>query len=155
MKMIYTPALGKLEFLWTNMTYNQIDILKAAAQSIFDKKGFNILILDVRESSSMTDYFIIAEGTVERHVNALSTASQKALEEFQQKPFRVEGERTGEWVVVDYGDIVIHLFTPEMRERYALEEVWKDSTIVDVEIDTQPKNISKDRGYSWERKELL
>lgn len=117
------------------MTNKTLKILDAIAQAIYDKKGFNILALDVRSFSTMTDYYIIAEGNVERHVRALSLAIEDALKEHGLRPFHVEGRSEGDWIVLDYVDIVIHLFIPEFREKYALEELWKESKIVDVKIE--------------------
>lgn len=108
--------------------------LNAIAQAIYDKKGFNILVLDVRGISTMADYYIIAEGTVDRHVRSLSLGIREVLNEKKERPINVEGEKEGDWVVLDYGAIVIHLFIPELREKYALEELWKESKIVDVTI---------------------
>jgi ribosome-associated protein len=110
--------------------------LNRIAQVIYDKKGFNILVLDVREICTMTDFFIIAEGTVDRHVKALS---QAIIDEFaieKKDPLHIEGQQEGDWVVLDYGDFVIHLFIPELREKYALEELWEKGEIVDVKINT-------------------
>ncbi len=108
------------------------------AQIIFDKKGLNVLALDVREISTFTEYFLIAEGNVERHVIALARAviDQQSLE--GHPPFHVEGLKSGEWVVIDFGHIVLHLFHPDMRERYALERLWKDGKIIDLSIKVGP-----------------
>lgn len=111
-------------------------VLDRIAQAIFDKKGFNILVLDVRGISTMTDYFLIAEGSVDRHVKALSTAIRNELATIGLSPLYLEGEQEGDWVVQDYGNIVIHLFVPDLREKYALEDLWKESKIVDVKINT-------------------
>lgn len=111
-------------------------VLDRIAQAIFDKKGFNILVLDVRGISTMTDYFLIAEGSVDRHVKALSTAIRNELATIGLSPLYLEGEQDGDWVVQDYGNIVIHLFIPDLREKYALEDLWKESKIVDVKINT-------------------
>lgn len=82
----------------------------------------------------MTDYFIIAEGTVDRHVKALAHTISQTLEEFNHRALHIEGMQEGDWVVLDYSDFVIHLFTPELRQKYALEEVWSKGKIVDVNI---------------------
>ena len=115
---------------------NILKELTRIAQAVYDKKGINTLIIDVRNISSMTDYFIIAEGTVDRHVKALSNAIIDELAQLKRSPLHVEGQQEGDWVVVDYGDYVIHLFIPELREKYALEELWRKGQIVDVKIDT-------------------
>lgn len=111
-----------------------LPILNTIAQTIFDKKGFNILGLDVRGISTLTDYYVIAEGNIDRHVRAISFAIKDKLREEGLEPFHVEGEQTGDWLVMDYGDIIIHLFMPEVREKYALEELWNEAKIVDVKI---------------------
>lgn len=112
-------------------------VLNAIAQAIFDKKGFNILALDVKGISTMTDYYLIAEGSVDRHVRSLSTAIQDILTSLKIHINHIEGDKDGDWVVMDYGNIVIHLFIPELREKYALEELWKKAKIVDLDIKTQ------------------
>lgn len=117
--------------------------LNRIAQVIYDKKGFNILVLDVHEICTMTDYFIIAEGTVDRHVRAIS---QAIVDDFAGQgigPLHIEGQQEGEWVVIDYGELVIHLFIPDLREKYALEELWREGRIVDVKIDTSNTNPVK------------
>jgi ribosome-associated protein len=111
-------------------------VLSSVAQAIFDKKGFNILVLDVRGICTMTDYFLIAEGTVDRHVKALSGAVKDLLAEKGIPLFHVDGEQEAEWVVLDCSDFVVHLFVPEWREKYALEELWHAGKVVDVTIDT-------------------
>lgn len=120
--------------------------LTRIAQAVYDKKGFNILILDVRKISTMTDYFIIAEGTVDRHVKALS---QTIIDELSlhggRTPLHVEGQQEGDWVVLDYADFVIHLFIPELREKYALEELWRKGQVVDVKIDTAKPELKSTR----------
>lgn len=117
-------------------------ILNLIAQTIYDKKGFNILVLDVQQVSTMTDYFIIAEGTVDRHVRALSLAIIDQLSEQGYTPLHVEGQQVGDWIVLDYSDFVVHLFIPDLREKYALEEVWHEGKIVNVEIQTSPVKSS-------------
>jgi len=110
----------------------QKSLLEAICQRIYDKKGFNLLVLDVRGLSTMCDFFIIAEGNVERHVQALLRAVSEQMSEQKRSPYHTEGERTGDWAVLDYGDIIVHFFIPEMREKYAIEQVWRAGSIVDI-----------------------
>ena len=115
----------------------QEQMLHSICQKIYDKKGFNILTLDVRGVSNITDYFIVAEGNVEKHVQALSSAIIDELQsQLKLKPFRTEGERVGDWIVLDYGEVMVHLFISDLREKYALEQVWKEGKIVDVPVKT-------------------
>lgn len=115
-------------------------LLNDIAQAIYDKKGFNTLILDVKGICSMADCFIIAEGTVDRHVRALANTISDLLKEFNHHPLHVEGMQEGDWIVLDYSDFVIHLFVPELRQKYALEELWKNGKIIDVDINLKPRD---------------
>lgn len=110
------------------------EILNIIAQTIYDKKGFNIIVIDVRKISSMTDYYIIAEGNVDKHVISLSKAVIDELQKWKINPYQTEGAQEGDWVVTDFGDVIVHLLTPEMRTKYELEQLWKEGKIVDVEI---------------------
>lgn len=116
------------------MSNEESRILDIIAQLLFDKKGINILALDVRGISTLTDYFIIAEGNVDKHVMALSKEVIESLKKEHMTPIHVEGLDQGEWVVIDYLDIVIHLFKPGLRDKYRLEELWHEGKIVDLNI---------------------
>jgi ribosome-associated protein len=109
--------------------------LNAIAQAIFDKKGFNILALDVRGISTLTDYVVIAEGNVQKHVTAIAEAIIDQLQQLGQKAIYVEGLKEGDWVVIDYLHIMVHLFMPGLRDKYQLEQLWKEGHIVDLQID--------------------
>jgi len=114
--------------------------LNLISQTIFDKKGVNILALDLRNISTMTEYCIIAEGSVGRHVKAICAAIRGVMNDEGRTLYHCDGEQDGDWIVMDYGDTAIHLLTPEMREKYALEELWNKAKIVDVEIIVDAKN---------------
>lgn len=109
-------------------------LLIRMAQAIYDKKGFNILALDVRGVSSMTDYFLIAEGRVDRHVRALCAAALDVIKEEGDLPYRLEGGEGGEWIVIDGYQVIIHLFGPDLRAKYQLEQVWKAGEVVDLPL---------------------
>lgn len=104
------------------------------AQAIYNKKGFNIITLDVRGISTLTDFFIIAEGSVDRHVKALGDAVMEEMSTHKENPIHIEGQKTCDWLVIDFGDVIIHLFTPGLREKYSIERVWHEGKIVDVEF---------------------
>lgn len=120
--------------------------LNRVAQAIYDKKGFNILVIDVKDICTMTDAFIIAEGTVDRHVKALGQTIMDDLAKENIHPLHAEGLQEGDWVVLDYGDFIIHLFIPELREKYALEKLWNKGKIVDVKINTDKPEMKKTGG---------
>lgn len=109
-------------------------ILDRIAQVLYEKKGRNILALDVREISSLTEYYVIAEGNVERHVGSLARAVVEELSLLGLKCYLSEGLQSGDWIVLDFGHIIVHLFHPDLRERYALEEIWRQGEIVDLKI---------------------
>jgi ribosome-associated protein len=120
-----------------NKKNESLQLLDVISQAIFDKKGQNILALDVRGISTMADFYLIAEGSVERHVKALHNAILDAMQQNGHRVLHVEGVRESDWVVLDFGDIVIHLFIPELREKYALETLWNEGKVVDVKINTE------------------
>lgn len=109
-------------------------LLDVIAQAIFDKKGVNILALDVAGISTMTDNLVIAEGNVDRHLKALCSSVLDAMKQRGCAPLHVEGNNDSDWVIIDFGDIVVHLMTAEMREKYAIEQLWKEGRIVDLNI---------------------
>jgi ribosome-associated protein len=117
---------------------NERLILNKIAQIIFDKKGYNILALDLRDISSLTDFVILAEGMVDQHVLALSQAIEDYMTQQKSPLYHREGTSHGDWVVLDYGWLMIHLFMPGMRQKYCLEELWKDAKIIDLAILTDP-----------------
>lgn len=123
------------------MENNNLIILNKIAQAIYDKKGFNILALDVRGLSSITDFVVIAEGNVDRHVIAIARAIVHDLQAEGERPYCIEGETEGDWVVVDYSSIMVHLFQPGVREKYQLESLWKEAKIVDLEIHVVSEKI--------------
>ena len=116
------------------MKKDAIQILNVIAKDLFDRKGFNILALDVRDISTLTDYFLIAEGNVDKHVIALARGVIEKLKKEGVTPAHIEGLDQGEWVVIDYMEIVIHLFKPGLRDKYRLEELWQEGEIVDLDF---------------------
>lgn len=114
------------------MHLNSSDLLKKIIQLLYNKKALHIIALDVREISNFTDYFIVAEGQASTHVQALADCIFKELKEIHILPMHIEGKSEGEWTVLDYETIIIHLFKPNIREYYRLEEMWKDGKIVDL-----------------------
>lgn len=98
-----------------------------------NKKAENIVILDVRKLSSVTDYFVIATGTSEPHLRAIEGEILRGLlDDHGLKPNQSEGSAQSNWVVVDFFDVIVHLMRPDVRERYDLEGLWSDATRVKV-----------------------
>lgn len=87
-------------------------------------KGVDVRVYDVRGKSSLTDFFVVATGAAAPHVKALIADSQQAMKVAGQSRSRTSGDPESGWMVVDYGDIILHVFSPEARAYYALEKLW-------------------------------
>jgi ribosome-associated protein len=99
-----------------------------------DRKAEDIVLLDVREITILADYFVICSGTSERQIRALSNDVSRQLKSEVGAPLNIEGEASGGWVLIDYGDVVVHIFAPETRKLYDLEGFWQDAkTIVRIQ----------------------
>jgi ribosome-associated protein len=95
-----------------------------------ERQGADILLLDVGEITILADYFILCSANSERHLRALSGDVAKQLKGDVGSPLSVEGEPESGWVLIDYGDVVVHLFMPAVRGFYALEELWQAAQTV-------------------------
>ncbi|MGH8914327.1 MAG: ribosome silencing factor [Acidimicrobiia bacterium] len=103
-----------------------------AADAIFGKRGMDIVLLDVEGLFVLSDVFVIATGTSRPHVQSLAdNVVEKMQEELGLKPLRTEGRTEAEWVLLDFGDVIVHLFQPDAREFYGLERLWADSEKVE------------------------
>jgi ribosome-associated protein len=103
----------------------------AAARSASAKQAEDVAILDVHGLIVITDFFVIASGTTDRQVKTIVEEVEKALRDLGRKPVRREGETEGLWVLLDYVDIVVHVFAEEEREYYDLERLWRDAPRVE------------------------
>jgi ribosome-associated protein len=103
-------------------------LARAAGDALYAKNGSDIVLLDVEEAFFLSDVFVIATGTSRINVQALADhVEEKLKEHYDIKPLRVEGRSQGEWVLVDFGDIIVHIFQAEAREFYSLERLWGDA----------------------------
>ncbi|MEZ0395864.1 MAG: ribosome silencing factor [Anaerolineales bacterium] len=108
---------------------NTLDLTRTIIAALEDKKGEDILLLDVQEVTTFTDYFILCTGTSNRMLDALADGVLEKMQQHRKKGRR-EGAAEAGWIVLDYGDIVVHLFDPHMRAYYRLEELWKEGKIL-------------------------
>ena len=107
----------------------------AALRAASDKKALDIVVLDLREIASFTDYFIITSGTNVRQVQAIADEVVEQLKKQGTRAARVEGYNTAEWVLVDYGDFILHVFEDKARKFYDLERLWRDAVRVPLPAD--------------------
>lgn len=104
---------------------------KMALQAAEDLKADNLVVLDVRGIASFTDYMIFASGSSTRHVGAIAESVIEAARKSGHPPVGVEGEEVGEWVLVDLGDVVLHVMLPDVRLYYELEKLWGEELAAD------------------------
>ena len=116
------------------------DLALIAARAADDKKATDIMVQEVRELISVTDYFVIATASNNRQVQAIiDEIEKKELEIAKAKPYHREGTEDGLWALLDFGNFVVHVFQPETRDYYRLEALWNDAPIID---------LSKEEGFS-------
>ncbi|MDF2846436.1 MAG: rsfS [Oerskovia sp.] len=108
-----------------------------AARAASDRKAEEIIALDVSEQLVLTDVFLIASGTSERQVSAIVDAVEEELHKVGVKPIRREGKSEARWVLLDFGDIVVHVQHAEDRVYYALERLWKDCPVIELPEDAR------------------
>ncbi|MCW8983910.1 MAG: ribosome silencing factor [Thermoanaerobaculales bacterium] len=109
-----------------------MDSLRTAAQAASDKKAFQIVGFEVSDLTSYTDSLLICSGASDRQVAAIADAVQRQLRDAGRRPLHVEGERRADWVLLDYGEFVIHVFTEERRTYYGLDGLWGDAPKLDA-----------------------
>ncbi|WP_066461737.1 ribosome silencing factor [Sanguibacter suarezii] len=134
-------------------TERAIELAITAARAASDRKAAEIIALDVSEQLVLTDVFLIASGNNERQVSAIVDAVEEALHKEGVKPIRREGKGESRWVLIDFGDIVVHVQHAEDRVYYALERLWKDCPVIELPEDarggdgTAPEYEPDDYGY--------
>lgn len=119
------------------MTKKQVstdDLIAVILKGIDDVKGDDIQLLDLREiENTVCDYFVICSGNSNTQVNAISGSIQKVVgKELQDKPWHVEGENNAEWVLMDYVNVVVHIFQKHVRDFYDIESLWGDAKITEI-----------------------
>lgn len=110
------------------------DLIAAILKAVDEVKGEDIQILDLREiENTVCDYFVICTGTSNTHVNALSGIVQKQVSKItKEKPWHVEGEGNADWILLDYVNVVVHVFQKHVRDFYDIESLWGDAKITSI-----------------------
>lgn len=106
--------------------------VRTAIQAAEDKKAENIIVLDLRAAASFTEYFLLMTGLNSRQTAALAEAIERDLKAQNIRPIGVEGASRGEWILMDYGWFIVHVFSPAARDYYALEKLWGDAPSLTV-----------------------
>jgi ribosome-associated protein len=109
------------------------ELAQLCATVALDTKAEDLIILDVRGLATFTDYFVIMSGKSTRHVQALAEAIERALRSKRVKESSAEGLAEGQWVLLDFDDVVVHIFYHEQRQFYNLEGLWSDAKLIDAE----------------------
>lgn len=109
-----------------------LEYCKIAVEALEDRKAEDVKVIDIREVSTIADFFVIADGTNPNQIQAMRDAADKALYKAGLKAKQVEGNRDSTWILMDYGDIIVHIFSKEDRLFYDLERIWRDGKVIDV-----------------------
>ena len=109
-----------------------LELVKLCCRALEEKKAVDLRVLDVSEQSSITDYLVIATGSSEPHLRALRVELEKAIDASKTHIVGMEISQDSGWIVVDAFDVMVHIFSPDTRERYGLENLWKDAVEVSV-----------------------
>jgi ribosome-associated protein len=127
-----------IEIEQTSTPFAELDEeVKLALICASEKKAFGLVALDLREIASFTEFFIIASGSNQRQVQAIADEIQEQLKsQLKSKAVRIEGYSSAEWVLMDYGDFIVHIFEQKARDFYDLERLWRDARKVEL-----PENI--------------
>ncbi len=111
------------------------DAVRTVVSAAHEKKAFQIVALDVSAMTSLADSFVICSGASQRQVGAIADGVATALRAGGRRPLHIEGERGGDWVLMDYGDFVVHVFAEERRAYYALDRLWADAPRLNAGVD--------------------
>lgn len=127
----------KIEIAETPTPFAELDPeVKLAIKCAADKKAFDMVALDLRSIASFTEFFIIASGSNQRQVQAIADEINEQLKkQLSTKAVRIEGYNSADWVLLDYGDFVVHIFNGESREFYDLARLWRDARRVEIPTD--------------------
>lgn len=126
---------GRGRWFLVEKTFAVKEKVLLCVNAALEKKAHNLVILNVKEISAFTDYFLICSGASDRQVQAIAQAIREKMKQSGLLPLGVEGENHGQWVLMDYGDVVVHIFYEPVREFYDIERLWSDAPRMEVEDD--------------------
>lgn len=141
-QVLNPPATGRSPHPNDDTSVDVLDErILATLRAANEKKALNPVVLDLREIASFTDYFVIVSGSNERQVQAISDEVYETLKKSGVTAARVEGYKTAEWILLDYGDFIVHVFEQKARSFYDLERLWRESSRVQLPADIEPESI--------------
>jgi ribosome-associated protein len=123
-----------LQIVESKTPFSELDEpLKYALESASAKKALNLVAIDLRQVTEFTEFFLLASGTNTRQVQAISDEIEEQLKKkYSARPIRIEGYQSAEWILMDYGDFIFHIFEQKAREFYDLERLWRDAKKVEI-----------------------
>lgn len=113
------------------------EIALKAAEILLNKKAIDVVVIDITEKSSFADYFVIASGGSERQVGTLADEIEDQFGKEGILTKSVEGKKTSGWILMDYGDVIVNIFTTEQRDRYNIEKIWSDCNFLTIDENEQ------------------
>jgi ribosome-associated protein len=130
-----TIGCARIEYVITQLRHKEAslepnELAHTIVNAAADKKASNIVLLDLRSVALIADYFVVCDGQSNRQLRAIAEAIVEASKEQGERPLQTEGTPESGWMLVDFGAVVVHIFSPELRNYYALEELWKDASVV-------------------------
>lgn len=132
---------ARIEFSLSDTT----EIVRTACiEQLLSRKAEDLIAIDLRQTADFVDYFIICTGTSDVHVRALADAVIEGLKAEGQRPYQVEGYDVQKWILIDFFDIVVHIFQRESRQFYGLERLWRDAPIERIKDDVLINNLTRD-----------
>ena len=135
-KLLHRESV-RIEIPNVSTPFEEVDPdVQLAIRCAADKKALDIKVLDLRQIASFTEFFIIASGANQRQVQAIADEITEQLKkQLNSRPSRAEGYNAGEWVLLDFGDFIVHVFDKDAREFYDLERLWRDAQKVELPLD--------------------
>ncbi len=120
---------------------DRLAMAREAAEAAFDLKAEELVVLDVSEVSSFADTFILLTGGSDRQVRSISDAIEQRLRAQGERPLGIEGYTDGRWILMDFADLIIHIFIPEIRAHYDLERLWSDAPRLELGLPVHPDPV--------------
>jgi ribosome-associated protein len=119
-----------------------LELARACARIAQDNKAKDILLLDLRQATPLVDYFVIATAISRRQSHAIGSEIDQEMKHRGERKLGIEGSEEGRWVLIDYGDFVVHVFSEEARQYYALEEIWGDAAHLEWQDPAAPRPVA-------------